>query len=542
MMDAPPETDANLPRPIKALDATVVNRIAAGEVGGRKLSPLIDLELIENSIDARSTSIDILVKDGGLKLLQITDNGHGVRKDDMAILCERFTTSKLQTFEDLSSIATYGFRGEALASISHVAHMTVTTRTASSDCAWRACYSDGKLVAAKNGISAEPKPTAGRQGTQITAEDLFYNVPTRRKAFKNTNEEYSRIVDVVSRYAVHCEGHGDNNYSVSTMAKASSLDNIRQIYGHAVASETVAFSCSNTKFGFQAKGLITNANYHAKRMIMLLFINHRLVESSSLKKNIEATYSTFLPKGSHPFINISIEIEPHRVDVNVHPTKREVHFLNQEEIIDDICAALQRKLASTDTSRSFKTQTLLPGVKPVELPATVEDLSKVRKPYEKHMVRTDSRDKTLDSHFTPLKEVKSNISQVSSPICKTTDRRRVHIRLSSIKELRSQVRDTMHSALTEVFASHTFVGIVDETRRLAAIQHGTKLYLVDYGAISFDLFYQIGLTDFGNFGVILLNPPLEISALLELAASSQDGEDAVMSDINSPEQTQINAR
>lgn len=147
-------------------------------------------ELIENAVDAGSTSIEILVKDGGLKLLQITDNGHGIdvsraskpssdkvadceiQRDDLPILCERFTTSKLKQFEDLSSIGTYGFRGEALASISHIAHLTVTTKTAGSSCAWRAHYSDGKLVPPKPGQSAAPKATAGRGGTQITVSEM----------------------------------------------------------------------------------------------------------------------------------------------------------------------------------------------------------------------------------------------------------------------------------------------------------------------------------------------------------------------------------
>jgi DNA mismatch repair protein MLH1 len=126
------------------------------------------------------------------------------QKEDLPILCERFTTSKLQKFEDLQTIATYGFRGEALASISHIAHLAVTTKTRESNCAWRAYYDSGKLVPAKPGQSPDPKPVAGRQGTQITVEDLFYNVPTRRRAFRSASDEYNKIIDMVGRYAVHC--------------------------------------------------------------------------------------------------------------------------------------------------------------------------------------------------------------------------------------------------------------------------------------------------------------------------------------------------
>ncbi|KAK0722165.1 histidine kinase-like ATPase [Lasiosphaeria miniovina] len=512
--------DSNAPRRIRALDQDVVNKIAAGEI---IVAPVHALkELIENAVDAGSTALEVLVKDGGLKLLQITDNGCGIDKQDLPILCERFTTSKLQTFEDLQSIATYGFRGEALASISHIAHLAVTTKTQESNCAWRAYYGSGKLVPAKPGQSPDPKPVAGRQGTQITVEDLFYNIPTRRRAFRSAADEYNKIIDMVGRYAVHCshvafscKKHGESSTSIAIPANASSVDRIRQIHGGSVANELIEFSTSDDRWAFKATGLATNANYSIKKTTLLLFINHRCVESSNIRKAIEQTYAAFLPKSGHPFVYLSLEIDPQRVDVNVHPTKREVNFLNEDEIIQAICEHLRSKLAAVDTSRTFLTQTLLLGgswSSPAAKQATAATPSKTggsdsrrtpSRPYENNLVRTDTNLRKITIEY------------------ETVDREATPCRLISVYELRAAVRDDMHHELTEVFASHTFVGVVDERRRLAAMQGGVKLFLVDYGRVCFEYFYQVGLTDFANFGIIRFNPPLDIRELLNMAAEHE---------------------
>ncbi|KAL4750306.1 hypothetical protein BDW72DRAFT_213532 [Aspergillus terricola var. indicus] len=541
------------PKKIKALNPDVVNKIAAGEI---IVAPMHALkELIENAVDAGSTSIEILVKEGGLKLLQITDNGHGIDRDDLPILCERFTTSKLKEFEDLSSIATYGFRGEALASISHIAHLTVTTKTADSSCAWRAHYADGKLVPPKPGQNAAPKATAGRGGTQITVEDLFYNVPTRRRAFRSASEEYAKILDVVGRYAVHCSGvsfscrkHGDAGVSISTAVALNTVDRIRQIHGSAVANELVEFSVKDEKLGFTSSGLVTNANYHVKRTTILLFINHRSVESTAIKRAVEQTYTSFLPKGGHPFVYIDLEIEPHRLDVNVHPTKREVNFLNEDEIIDIICAEIRSKLAQVDSSRTFLTQTLLPSIQTPRPSNQVQDAdaapktpAPTRKPYENSLVRTDSRVRKITSMLSPAtsQPPSTTLDPEGQPAntqtvlddgltYTTTDREPLKIALTSVKNLRAAVRSSMHESLTETIASHTYVGLVDENRRIAAVQAGVKLYLIDYGMFCAEFFYQLGLTDFGNFGTIKLEPPPKLGDLLRIAAESelqQAGED-----------------
>ncbi|KAK3954630.1 hypothetical protein QBC32DRAFT_80127 [Pseudoneurospora amorphoporcata] len=548
------DDSGHAPRRIRALDPDVVNKIAAGEI---IVAPVHALkELMENAVDAGSTSLEIVVKDGGLKLLQITDNGCGIDKQDLPILCERFTTSKLHKFEDLQSISTYGFRGEALASISHIAHLTVTTKTQESNCAWRAHYGSGKLVPAKPGQSPDPKPVAGRQGTQITVEDLFYNIPIRRRAFRSTSDEYNKIIDMVGRYAVHCshvafscKKHGESSTSIAIQANASSTNRIRQIYGGSVANELIEYSTSDDRWGFKAKGLATNANYNLKKTTLLLFINHRCVESSNIRKAVEQTYATFLPKNGHPFVYLSLEIAPDRVDVNVHPTKREVNFLNEHEIIQAICEHIRSKLAAVDTSRTFLTQTLLPGgtwsaldqqaslSTPSKTSGAASGARKAPARNESSLVRTDTNMRKITSMLPPASTtgagvggdgllstsgVKTAITGTSKDVeminYETVDREATACRLISVRELRAEVREEMHHELTEIFANHTFVGIVDERRRLAAIQGGVRLYLVDYGRVCYEYFYQLGLTDFGNFGTMRFDPPLDVRELLNMAA------------------------
>ncbi|EUC29137.1 hypothetical protein COCCADRAFT_8613 [Bipolaris zeicola 26-R-13] len=534
------------PRRIKALSQDVVNKIAAGEI---IVAPMHALkELIENAVDAGSTALEILVKDGGLKLLQITDNGHGIDKEDLTILCERFTTSKLKAFEDLTSIGTYGFRGEALASISHIAHLKVTTRTKESSCAWEAHFADGKLTSPKPGQSAEPRPKAGRQGTTITVEDLFYNVPSRRRAFRSASEEYAKILDLVGRYAVHCQGvafsckkaNETSGNSVTVPASATVKDRIRQIHGISAANELVALNVKDDRWGFKCDGWISNANYSVKKTQMLLFINHRSVDSQVIKKGVEQTYAMFLPKGGHPFFYLSLEIEPQRVDVNVHPTKQEVHFLNEDEIIAMICDSIRDSLSKVDTSRSFATQSLLANPKvPLSTPlkptlpitpskgdasdrsASRAPQTSTRKRNENNLVRTDTSIRKITSMLQPERSVDDVSDEESEMEYDVTERTPVACRLTSIKELRAEVRDAMHTELTDIISTHTFVGIVDEQKRIAAIQGGVKLFLIDYGMLCNELFYQIGLTDFANYGYIRFDPPLSLDELLKIAAQQE---------------------
>jgi len=533
--------------------------------------------MLENSVDAGATSIDVVVKDGGLKLLQITDNGSGInvsifkflslsvtfltsrfsQKVDLGLLCERFTTSKLSKFEDLSTIATYGFRGEALASISHISHLTVTTKTAASACAWRQMYLDGKPV-----DGAPPTAVAGRTGTQVLVEDLFYNTPSRLRTIKSPADEYGKVLDVVGRYACHCAGvaftckkAGDAYPALNVPAASSRRDRVRAVYGSAVATELIEVTVpASEKHGLRrADALVTNPNYSAKRSTPpVLFINGRSVACDPLRKALTGVYTIHLPRGGHYFAYLSLEIDPRNLDVNVHPTKREVRFLYEDEIIEHVCAAVQEALAACGASRTFQTQTVLPGARAsAVLKNSTAALGQSqafsqKRPYEYNLVRTDSKQAKLTTLFssshTPVPhsqcthhDEEDHQSQASGiPIASSSSgntdgssrpnssgggsmlplpsqyryiesrRDRVDVRLKSIAQLREAIATAAHEPLTRVLADHTYIGVVDHARRLAAFQHGVRMFVVDYGVLCQEYFYQVGVADFGNFGTLTL--------------------------------------
>lgn len=542
---------------IRALDASVVNKIAAGEI---VIAPVNALkEMMENSIDAKATMVDILIKEGGMKLLQITDNGSGINKEDLPLLCERFTTSKLQTFEDLSRIQTFGFRGEALASISHIARVTVTTKTNADQCAWRVSYSEGKML-------ADPKPVAGKNGTIITVEDLFYNIPSRLRALRPPGEEFNKILDVVGRYSINnpsigfsCKKFGDSKLALMIKSNSTIRDRVRVVFGANVSTKLMELNIEINpileKSGLvSASGLVSDLDYNNKKSVApVFFINKRLVTCDPLRRSFNQVFSTFLPKGNRPFIYMSLDIKSENVDVNIHPTKREVRFLHEEEIIDCLVIQLQEKLALIDTSRTFKSASVIsrnptqkmhsesvPVVKEMGTPIA----NKIKR-QENKLVRTDSSQVKITNYLrsnqfekspsqavrlTKRQKVERELEETHKPSESDGEnaeveqylkdssqhttlrnntyyvipKKRVQVNLTSIKMLMENVDKHSHSELTNIFANLTYVGIVDETRRLASIQCDLKLFLIDYGSVCNELFYQIGLTDFSNFGKILL--------------------------------------
>ncbi|XP_037949367.1 DNA mismatch repair protein Mlh1 [Teleopsis dalmanni] len=516
---------------IKKLDEAVVNRIAAGEIIQRPANAL--KELIENSLDAKSNYIQITIKSGGLKLLQIQDNGTGIRKEDLEIVCERFTTSKLTKFEDLTNIATYGFRGEALSSISHVAHLTIQTKTAQVACGYKACYEDGKL-------KAPPKPCAGNQGTIISIEDLFYNMPQRKQALKSPAEEFQKLSDVVSKYAVHNSKIGfilkkfGEQPTIKTNVGSTQEQNIRYIFGANIAKELLPIEIEDNIHKFRLKGCVTKVNYSAKKGIMMLFINHRLVDSAALKSAIDSVYSAYLPKGMHPFIYLSLDLEPTNIDVNVHPTKHEVHFLYEDDIIEKIKTYIEIQLLGSNDTRAFYKQLKLPGV--VENNENEDNRgskSEVDKVQPKEIIRTDAKEQKLDKFLitqqNPTQHIKTefNTSQSSLSQSMNDESFRVtaaniskEVRLTSVLNMQKRVENNCSVHIRKTLKEMVFVGVVD--KHFALFQYETRLYLCHTLKFCEELFYQRLLFKFENLPQIKVEPKLPIKQLIVLALNTEE--------------------
>ncbi|XP_020538956.1 DNA mismatch repair protein MLH1 isoform X2 [Jatropha curcas] len=528
----PPVPVPKDPPKIHRLDESVVNRIAAGEVIQRPVSAV--KELVENSLDAHSTSINVIVKDGGLKLIQVSDDGHGIRYEDLPILCERHTTSKLSAYEDLQSIKSMGFRGEALASMTYVAHVTVTTITEGQLHGYRVSYRDGAM-------ENQPKACAAVKGTQIMVENLFYNMIARRKTLQNSADDYSKIVDLLSRFAIHhtnvsfsCRKHGAARADVHSVVTSSRLDSIRSVYGVSVARNVMKIEVSDSNPSssvFDMNGFISDANYTAKKTTMVLFINDRLVECTGLKRAIEIVYAATLPKASKPFVYMSIVLPPEHVDVNVHPTKREVSLLNQEIIVEKIQLAVESKLRSSNEAKTFHEQTVdtspscpLGMSKDLNVDSAPSGSKPQKIPVNK-MVRTDVSDPAgrLHAYFeakprhrlennSSLTAVRSSIRQRRNPK-ETAD-------LTSIQELINDVEHNCHSGLLDIVRQCTYIGMADDI--FVVLQHNTHLYLANVVNLSKELMYQQVLRRFAHFNAIQLSDPAPTKELIMLALKEED--------------------
>ena len=329
---------------IKELETSLANKIAAGEVVERPSS--VVKELLENAIDAQATEINIEVEQSGVSSIRVVDNGTGIAQEDLGLVFHRHATSKIVADDDLFHIRTLGFRGEALASISSVAKVTLKTCTDNEN---------GHEIYAENGKIIHQKPAKAKKGTDIQVDSLFYNTPARLKYIKSLYTELGKITDIVNRMAMsHPEIRislvSDGKKLLNTNGSGRTNEVMAEIYGMKVAKDLVHISGDTSDYhleGFVAKPEHSRSNKH----YISIFINGRYIKNFVLNKAILEGYHTLLTIGRFPICYINIQMDPILVDVNVHPTKLEVRLSKEDQLYD---------LIVTKIREAFKDKILIP--------------------------------------------------------------------------------------------------------------------------------------------------------------------------------------
>ncbi|MBS4969807.1 MAG: DNA mismatch repair endonuclease MutL, partial [Lachnospiraceae bacterium] len=327
---------------IEVLDQTTIDKIAAGEVVERPAS--VVKELVENALDANATAITVEIKDGGISLIRITDNGSGIPADQVRTAFLRHATSKLRTVEELTGIASLGFRGEALSSIAAVAQIEMITKVPD--------VLQGVRYLIEGGKEKLFEEIGAPEGTTFIVKNLFYNTPARKKFLRTPTSEANAVGTVVEQLALsHPEVSFKYMVNHQTKLHTSGNRNIRElvynIYGRDIARELIEIQGESELMkisGFIGKPVVSRGNRNFENY----YVNHRYVKSKLLAKAIEDGYHTAMMQHKYPFTLLYLEMDGAAVDVNVHPTKMELRFSRQEEIYHQLLETISRTLAGEE--------------------------------------------------------------------------------------------------------------------------------------------------------------------------------------------------
>lgn len=338
---------------IHLLDNETINKIAAGEVIENPRS--IVKELVENSIDAGADEIIVEIKSGGKSLIRITDNGRGIDKDEVDDAFKRHCTSKIVSSDDLSSLHTLGFRGEALASIAAVSRVEMITRTKDALLGTKITIEGGNIVS-KEDIGCPA-------GTTISVMDLFYNVPARKKFLKSDAAESGNINEIVVSLALSKDNISfkyinNGNVAFKTPKTNNLLNTISSLYEKDLYNSLlkVQYESGSVKI----TGFTTNLNYYrGNRKLQMIFVNGRYIKHKRMGYFIEAAYNTLLPKNKYPACFLKVETDPSLVDVNVHPAKTEIRFQNEDFMLNEIKRAIFNVLHSNSIIKEVKKETIV---------------------------------------------------------------------------------------------------------------------------------------------------------------------------------------
>lgn len=497
---------------INVLDKNTIDKIAAGEVVDRPSS--IVKEMLENAIDAKSTAITVEIKEGGISFIRITDNGEGIAKEDIRNAFMRHATSKINAVEDLLSIHSLGFRGEALSSIAAVSQVECISKTPNELIGIRYCIEGGEEKAMEE--------VGAPAGTTFIIRNLFYNTPARRKFLKTAATEASYISSIVERIAlshpdVSIRFINNSQTKLHTSGNAKLKDIIYSIYGRDICSNVLEVDEAALNMhitGYVGKPIISRGN----RNNMIYFINGRYIKSKIIYSAIEEAYKPYLMQHNYPFCILHFEIDSSLIDVNVHPSKMELRFENPMDVYNFFFQAVRNVIAKRE---------LIPEVTDSDIPVknkekiTVKSMEKtVVKPPEPFEIKrieeekkeiTESKD-ISESSFIRETTVYDNSKSPES--VKEPDKMNNHTDASQTESI-IKVEDTKQIDLfNNQFLSekervkHKMIGQLFDTYWL--IEYDNNLYIIDQHAAHEKVLYEKTMKQFRNkeFTSQQLNPPI----------------------------------
>jgi len=329
---------------INKLDNKLINKIAAGEVIERPAS--VVKELVENSIDAQSTEIEIEIERSGLKKIIIKDNGIGMAKEDLLISIERHSTSKIKGLADLYTIATLGFRGEALASIAAISNLTIISTTSDNI--------EGTELEAESSKIINIKPSPPRKGTLISVKDLFFNVPARKKHLQSEQAEFNHILDIIQRYALSNPEITfrltHNNKEIINAHKGNFMERIISLHGLEFSKQLLSLEFSKKEFhnlkiqGYIGKPSLTRSTKDGQSF----FINNRFIKNKTISSALQDAFHTLLMTNRYPIAILKLNIDPEALDVNVHPAKTTIRIEDESKLYNEIFDAIRKTLLENE--------------------------------------------------------------------------------------------------------------------------------------------------------------------------------------------------
>ena len=372
---------------IVLLDELTINKIAAGEVIERPAS--VVKELVENSIDAGATNVTVEIQNGGISKIRIIDNGSGMNKDDLEFAFERHATSKIRKADDLENVKSMGFRGEALASIAAIAHVELTTKTEDDEIGHKIVVEGGKVL--------EMEDSASQKGTTITVSNLFFNTPVRYKFLKRDFTEAGYIEDTVTRIAlanpnIAIKLINGNKTIIQTNGNGDLKTVIYNIYGKEIAEGLLEVNYEYE--GIKVTGAIGKPEIaRSNRSYQMFFVNKRYIKDKTLSAGVEQAFKGLIPIGKYGVVILNIEIEPNKIDVNVHPTKLEIRFQEEQKVFKAIYHSVKETLLKGDLVKEpekekIEQQTIdakmgtpeIEGSKQEKVESVLEQKEEVKKP------------------------------------------------------------------------------------------------------------------------------------------------------------------